>query len=105
MVGAALARNARLLIHMSHSKRNAVRRNRINSDKNVVRRNAGPVSIPRIATNQPSETCSSDQTVIFGVTSDPVPHDSTVLHDGESAISETDANRIDVVLAFQFFEL
>ena len=50
-------------------------------------------------------TCRSDQTVVFGVTADPVPHDSIVFHDGQSAIFKTDANRIDVILAFQLFEL
>jgi hypothetical protein len=35
------------------------------------------------------------------VAADPVPHDSIFLHDGQSAIFETDANQIDVILAFQ----
>jgi len=46
-----------------------------------------------------------DQAVVLGVTADPVPHDSVLPHDGQSAIFKTDANRIDVVLAFQFLEL
>ena len=39
------------------------------------------------------------------MTADPVPHDSIFLHGGQGAIFETDANRIDVILAFQLFEL
>jgi hypothetical protein len=39
------------------------------------------------------------------VTADPVPHDSIVPHDGQSAIFKTDANRLDAILAFQFLEL
>jgi hypothetical protein len=34
-----------------------------------------------------------------------IPHDSIVPPDGQSAIFKTDANRIDVILAFQLFEL
>ena len=47
----------------------------------------------------------SDQTVVFGVTADPVPHDSVFLHGCQCAIFKTDANRINVILAFQLFEL
>jgi hypothetical protein len=39
------------------------------------------------------------------VTPDPVPDDSIFLHDCQSAEFKTDANRIDVVLAFQLLEL
>ena len=49
--------------------------------------------------------CSSDQTVVFGVSADPVPDDAIFLHDRQSAIFKTDANQIDVILAFQFLEL
>ncbi len=39
------------------------------------------------------------------MTADPVPHDSIFLHDAKGSIFKTDANRIDVILAFQFLEL
>ena len=39
------------------------------------------------------------------MTADPVPHDSIFLHGGQSAIFKTDANRLDVILALQLFEL
>jgi hypothetical protein len=39
------------------------------------------------------------------MTADPVLHDSVFLHNGQSAIFKADANRIDVILAFQLFEL
>jgi hypothetical protein len=39
------------------------------------------------------------------MTADPIPHDSILLHDGQRAVSQTDANRIDVVFAFQLLEL
>jgi len=44
----------------------------------------------------------SDETVVFGVGADPVPDDEIFLHDGQSAIIKTDADRIDVILAFEF---
>src|SRR5262245_43073823 len=47
----------------------------------------------------------SDQTVVVGVTADPVPDDVIFLHDCKSAVIETDANRIEVILAFQLLEL
>src|ERR1035441_789637 len=46
-------------------------------------------------------TYSSDETVVLGMTADPVPHDSVLLHDGQRAIIQADANRIDFILAFQ----
>jgi hypothetical protein len=39
------------------------------------------------------------------MTADPVPHDSIFLHDAKGPIFKTDANRIDVILAFQLLEL
>lgn len=54
----------------------------------------------RIIARQPSH-----QTVVFGVTADPVPYDPIFLHHRQSAVPETDASRINVILAFQFLEL
>jgi hypothetical protein len=54
---------------------------------------------------RPNPLAVSDQTVVFGVSADPVPHYSILLHDGQCAIFKADANRIDVLLAFQLFEL
>ena len=39
------------------------------------------------------------------MSADPVPDDAIFLHDRQSAIFKTDANQIDVILAFQFLEL
>src|ERR1039458_2224062 len=60
---------------------------------------------PRVAKPENAGQRGSDQTVVFGVTADPVPHDSIFLHGGQSAIFKTDANRINIILAFQLFEL
>src|SRR5437773_2777696 len=47
----------------------------------------------------------SNQSVVIGIATDPVPDDAISLHDPEGAVAETDASRIDVVLAFHFLEL
>jgi hypothetical protein len=39
------------------------------------------------------------------VTADPVPDDAIFLHDSQSAVLETDASRINTMLACQFLEL
>jgi hypothetical protein len=39
------------------------------------------------------------------VAADPVPDDAVFLHERQSAIFQTDASRIDVILAYQFLEL
>jgi len=47
----------------------------------------------------------SDQAVVFGVIADPIPHDSIFPLDGQCAIFQTDPNGIDVIFAFELFEL
>lgn len=49
--------------------------------------------------------CRSDQTIVFGMGSNPVPDDSIFLSDSQGAIAKANAGRIDVILALQFFEL
>jgi hypothetical protein len=39
------------------------------------------------------------------VTADRVPDDAVFLHERQSALLQTDASRIDVILAFQLLEL
>ena len=44
------------------------------------------------------------QAVVLGVAADPVPDDSVLLHDRQCAIAKTDANRVDILLAFHLLE-
>jgi hypothetical protein len=46
----------------------------------------------------------SDQTVVIGLAADPVPDYAIFLHDSQSAICKTEAQRIDVILAIPFLE-
>jgi hypothetical protein len=52
-----------------------------------------------------SESGISNQTIVLAVTADPIPHDSIFVHDGQGTVLQTDANRVDVVFAFQFFRI
>ena len=49
-----------------------------------------------------SAAANSDQAIVVGVTGDPIPDDAIFLHDRKRAVFETDASRIDFVLAFEF---
>jgi hypothetical protein len=39
------------------------------------------------------------------VTADPIPHNPISIHDRKGTVLQADANRVDVIFAFQFFEL
>ena len=46
-----------------------------------------------------------DQTVIFCMSADPIPDGSVPPENGEGAILQADADRIDVIFAFEFLEM
>ena len=54
---------------------------------------------------RPSESGISNQTIILAVTADPIPHESISVPDGQGTVLQTDANRVNVIFAFQLFEL
>jgi len=44
----------------------------------------------------------SHETVVFGVASNPIPHNAILLHHAQRAVLNTDPGRIDVVVASSF---
>src|ERR1700677_4616213 len=55
--------------------------------------------------NRSSGRAGLSQPVIIGVTANPVPYNAISLHDRQGAVPEADSRRIDIVVAFEFFEL
>ena len=56
-------------------------------------------------TSRPIESAVSNQTVVLAVTADPIPHNPISIHDRKGTVLQADANRVDVIFAFQLFEL
>jgi hypothetical protein len=47
----------------------------------------------------------SNEPVVVGVTANPVPNDAISAHDRQSTVVQTDASRIDCILAFELLKV